>query len=104
MFHKIYPSYREPRTYQANRVNSICPFVRGKRRKLPTERDDRYIYRQKSWKKKRKTQYRPDKTNCQWREAAFHPFANNDPYERVKLLNCYYEFTSEGIKWYGPEI
>jgi hypothetical protein len=53
--------YRKPKTTQEYRANESCPYVRAKRRNIPTWYDDLYAHPQKSWKVKRKTQYHPNK-------------------------------------------
>lgn len=55
--------YRSPKTTQEKRANQDREYVRGARlgRNLPSVWDDKPILHSKSWKSKRKTQYRGPK-------------------------------------------
>jgi adenine specific DNA methylase Mod len=58
---RCYHHYRRPRTTQERRANQERDYVRGKRlpKGLPNSWDDYHSCYQKTWKVKRKTQYRP---------------------------------------------
>jgi hypothetical protein len=92
------------------------PYVRGKRRNIPTAYDDLIIHKQKSWKYLgRKHQYRDRDSGYEWHEYKYNW---RDVQERMisrNLMNwldkqgCFYEHSGYGgwnklisIKWFGP--
>ncbi len=88
---------RNPKTHRANRDNQDRQYVRGKRCSLPSAWDlDYWIGEQKSWKGKRKTQYRTDGRGkkheviigtdvCEWKlEEYFQD--NNIPFSIEMIL------------------
>ena len=99
---------RFPRTQQEIRANLDSPYVRGKRRNLPTGRDDLWIRHQKSWKyKRRRNQYWDNGENYSWHEIEYSWYDRNHALkivERLAKLGCYYEWTYGGLRWYGPNI
>lgn len=105
---------RHPRTTQERRANQDRndPYVRGKRRKLPTAWDDQIIRKQKSWKylSKRRRQwrvgaehYRWHEFDFSWREPGRWDIARNIM-NRLEFLGFFYEPTAEGLRWFGPEM
>ena len=107
----IRSTLRYPRTTQELRANQErnSPYVRGKRRNLPTAWDDQFIHKQKSWKYLgRDHQYRVTGHGYEWHE---YKYSWRD---RVKLMiafnimewldriGCFYEKTDDGFKWFGP--
>lgn len=67
--------HRQPRTTQERRRNiRDREFTRGKRRNIPNAWDDISIRRQKSWKKKRNTQYRGDKDGFSYWKIEFNRY------------------------------
>jgi len=104
---------RYPRTTQELRANQdrSDPYVRGKRRNLPTAYDDQFVRKQKSWKysRIRRKQYREKdlgydwhEFDCSWRDPERRIIARNI-INRLGSLGCFYEYTHKGIRWFGPE-
>lgn len=110
--------YRHPKTTQERRANQERndPLVRRKRaaRNLPTVYDDYPIHREKSWKKKRKTQYRPKDCVYDWHEFHYerswrcHDVRGRmtayNLIDRLDNLGCFWEHTEKGIRWFGPDL
>ena len=102
---------RHPRTTQERKCNQDKNdgLVRGKRRNLPTSYDDLIIPINKSWKSRRKKQYRED-INYFWYEFEYNYrcvqkraiFKNI--IEQLEKIGCYYEYFPGGIRWFGPEL
>lgn len=109
---------RYPRTTQEKRANQDknSPYVRGKRKNLPTAWDDIIVYKQKSWKYLgRKHQYREKKDNYAWREYQYNwndaesLLIMRNIVSHVERLGCYWERCcsetrryGSKIRWYGP--
>jgi hypothetical protein len=103
---------RYPRTRQEIRANQDRndPYVRGRRRKLPTAYDDQFVRKQKSWKYlRRKTQYREKDLGYDWHEFEYswrdceRRMIARNIMNRLDNLGCFYEYTRDGIRWFGPE-
>lgn len=102
---------RYPRTTQELRANQERndPYVRGKRRKLPTAWDDQIIRKQKSWKYLgRDHQYREHCHGYEWHEF---PYSWRDAERRMiarnimdwlERIGCFHETTTRGFRWFGP--
>lgn len=116
---KQFGYYRYPRTTQEKRANQgkQDPLVRPSRRSngLPTSYDDLQKCHQKSWKVRRKKQYREDKTGFGW----FYIDPEHPGWPRLRCINwnelnrvcddCdrlgYYHDYDKGIfRWYGTEL
>ena len=113
-------NYRHPKTTQERRASQERndPLIRRKRaaRNLPTVYDDIPIHREKSWKKKRKTQYRANDCDYNWHEFHYdrswknwriNPEARMIAYnmqDRLDELGCFWEYTSKGMRWFGPDL
>ncbi len=106
---------RSPRTTQELRFNQDKndPYVRGKRRNLPTQWDDCIITKQKSWKSLgRDHQYREENENYQWRE--YHYSDEKHIHQCIMIviniknhlekIGCYCEYIDNGIRWFGPDF
>ena len=103
---------RYPRTTQELRANQEknSPYVRGKRKNLPTAWDDIIVKRQKSWKYLgRKHQYRENKYNYSWREYQYDwrdlesLLTMRNIISHMEKLGCYWESCRNSkIRWYGP--
>lgn len=119
-----YSSYhRHPRTTQELRANQDRndPYIRNKRRNLPTWYDDVPVSKpQKSWKYLgRRKQYRENKDGFEWR-TWYYNFQDNlermvahDIVKELEATGCYWDYISHsqaqpwhylGVKWYGPDI
>jgi len=102
---------RHPRTTQEIRANQDRndPYVRGKRRNLPTAWDDQFVRKQKSWKYLgRDHQYRESGHGYEWHEFQY---SWRDPERRMiartimdwlERFGCFYETTRGGFRWFGP--
>ncbi len=115
---------RCPRTTQERRHNQDKHdlLVRATRRnnRLPNAWDDYFPCNEKGWKKKRKTQYREDKTDFEWREFEFDfwDITSRDTMrnltDQLDRLGYWYDWvrgtprpvsgTLSVIRWYGPEM
>jgi hypothetical protein len=111
-FRWYHDGYRHPRTAQEIRANQKknSPYVRGKRKNLPTAWDDISIKKQKSWKYLgRKHQYREEKNNYNWREYEYDwrdvesVLVSRNIIFHMEKLGCYWERIRSKIRWYGPE-
>ena len=115
--------YRHPRTTQERRVSNdkFDLLVRAKRRNLPNSYSDiarSSYYTRKSWKSKRKTQYKVG-PKFVWQEFAYDYFCHTDCHVYHKLM----DYISENgyfyrrdrcrifhprhihvVQWCGPEI
>lgn len=103
---------RYPKTQQERRANQDRhdPYVRGKRRHLPTAYDDQFVHKEKNWKYLRRDhQYREQDSGYEWHEFNY---SWRDVQERMIARNimrymdsigCFYDHTRTGIRWYGPE-
>jgi len=104
---------RYPRTLQELRANQDRndPFVRGKRRNLPTAYDDQFVHKQKSWKwqRTRYKQYREKDSGYDWHEFEYswrdheRRMIARNIMNKLESLGCYYKHTRNGFKWFGPE-
>lgn len=105
---------RYPKTTQELRANQDRndPYVRRKRRNIPTAWDDQFVRKQKSWKylSKRKKQYRTEdlgyswhEFDYSWREPERFMVARNIM-RKLEFIGCFYEHTREGIRWFGPDL
>jgi len=108
---KKYTALRHPKTAQELRANQFRndPYVRAKRRNLPTAWDDLIKHKQKSWKYLgRKQQYRENNHGYEWHEYGYSwrdregAMIAMNIMERLEILGCYYERTRNGVKWFGP--
>ena len=105
---------RYPKTTQELRANQDRndPYVRSKRRNIPTAWDDQFVRKQKSWKylSKRKKQYRTDNADYDWHEFDYHwseterRMIARNIMRHLESIGCLYEHTREGIRWFGPEV
>lgn len=103
---------RHPRTTQERRFNQdkYDLTVRAKRRNLPTSYDDFFISRKKCWKDSRKEQYRVADSNYTWHEFhySYQNYCERHKFHKImdqlERLGCYFEWTSKGIRWFGPEL
>ena len=104
-------SIRHPKTKQELRANQDRnnSYVRGKRRNIPTAYDDLPIKKKKSWKNlSRKTQYRENKHGYEWHKYKYScldrqkQMVANNIRDWLERLECFYERTSDGLKWFGP--
>mgnify|MGYP000673914804 CR=1 FL=1 len=105
---------RYPRTRQELRANQDRndPYVRPARRNLPTAWDDLYVRHEKSWKEKgREKQYRENDCTYGWHEFHYDWFHDiqsrmiaRNIMNQLDDLDCFYEDTRYGIKWFGPNI
>lgn len=107
-------SLRYPKTTQELRANQFKndPYIRSKRRNLPTVYADQFVHLEKSWKSIRKNQYRnPEDSHYQWREFEYN-WSDKDSrlyakqiIEQLFQIGCYYEFVRYNkFKWYGPDL
>lgn len=109
------PCLRYPRTTQEIRENCYFndPYIRGRRRDLPTAWDDFFVHKQKSWKNLRTTQYRhKDELTKQYRWHSY-PYTYGDYVARMAVRNiadkaaqngCYYKWKWGCLNWYGPSF
>ena len=109
------PFLRYPRTTQERRANQERndPYVRGRRRILPTSYDDLFVIKQRSWKCLRDKQYRckEDKEQYGW-HCHYYTYGDYASYsimrnivDKALRLGCYYKWGRGGcIKWYGPSF
>ena len=106
---------RHPKTTQEIKANldKFDPYVRGRRRKLPTAYDDIFPSPERSWKKNgRKTQYRVADHGYDWHEYTCphrrllggHDGLMDKIQVKLDELGCFYEWTGRGIKWFGPDL
>jgi hypothetical protein len=102
---------RYPKTRQELRANQERndPYVRGKRRNLPTAWDDNYVHKQKSWKYLgRDNQYRENTNDYDWHEFEFsyrdieRTMIAHNIMDWLERTGCYYKRTRKGLKWFGP--
>lgn len=105
---------RYPRTTQELRANQDRndPYIRGRRRNLPTAYDDQFVHKQKSWKYLgRYNQYRTaeEKKNYNW-HVYYYEWGDGYFFRRRHIMNeldrlgCYYEYFRGGIRWFGPSF
>lgn len=102
---------RYPRTRQELRANQDRndPYVRGKRKNLPTAWDDQFIRKQKSWKHLgRDHQYRDWDHGYEWhvfyyswRDRQRQMIARNIM-DGLEKIGCFYESIRGGFRWFGP--
>ena len=102
---------RYPRTTQELRANQDRndPYVRGKRRNLPTAYDDQFVRKQKSWKylgrdhqyRTREERYNWHEIRYTWRDVQMRQIAHNIM-DKLRAGGFYFKYTRCGIMWYGP--
>lgn len=104
---------RSPRTQQERRANQDKndPLIRARRRasRLPTEWDDIFLKRPKSWKywRSRAKQHYTNRGACGWHELKWDLVgwcAYWSTMDRVKDAGCCIQRIPGGIRWYGPEL
>jgi hypothetical protein len=108
-----YGSMRHPRTTQEMRSYGDPDhrkYSRSGRHHLPNAYDDIWVCSDKSWKSRRKQQYRIDKTGYALRE--FQADYGDESYQVYRLLwdrilagGYWHKYVRpSGIRWYGPDL
>lgn len=102
---------RHPKTTQELRANQDRndPYVRAKRRNLPTAWDDQFVRQQKSWKTLgRDHQYRDAEERYAWHEIRYSyrdvemRMVAYRIIEKLRAGGFYFKWTGGGVRWYGP--
>ena len=99
------PYYRHPKTTQERRAHQGWR-VRAKRTNLPTVYDDICVHHEKSWKSRRKKQYRPEARSKRIKRVIkleSHPYGHELIDELVRQDIAYrIEYVCESEKRWNP--